>query len=161
MTERRSPCPMCGSLIVEGARKCRSCKKWIGAPPASTFLPRAAFIMATAAASVLAVLISGREDPVGEAPPLTKLVGDTTTAASGAVQAPAPGAIGPEPEPEPENAPPDPSKPWHAREIRIGEVHPLDIAISASGTSVYVSADDATVREYTIKSGDLDFTMQG
>ncbi len=155
MSERRVPCPMCSALIVEGARKCRACKKWIGPAPASPALPRAAFIMATAAASVLAVLISGREDPVGEAPPLTKLVGDTTTAASGAAQAPAPGAIGPEPDPEPDNAPPDPTKPWHAREIRVGEVHPLDIAFSASGASVYVSADDATVREYTLKSGDL------
>src|SRR6201999_670272 len=70
-------------------------------------------------------------------------------------QAPSPGAIGPDIEPEPEPAPPDPDRPWHAREIRIGEVHPLDIAFSPGGQSVYVSADDATVREYRLKNGDL------
>src|SRR5262249_26041465 len=93
-----------------------------------------------------------RESPVGEAPPLTKLGAET---AGDAGQAPSPGAIGPDIEAEPEPPPPDPSRPWHAREIRIGEVHPLDIAFSPSGQSVYVSADDATLREYRIKNGDL------
>jgi hypothetical protein len=155
MSERRIPCPMCQALIVEGARKCRSCKQWLGAPPPRApepRFPRAAFIVATASATVLAVIISGRESPVGEAPPLTRLAGDP---AASATAAPAPGSIGPEPEQDPETSPPDPNKPWRAREIRIGDVHPLDIVWSPSGQSIYVSADDATLREYRIKSGDL------
>jgi hypothetical protein len=101
----------------------------------------------------MAVLVSSRESPVGEAPPLTTL--GTEPDASGAPRAPSPGSIGPEIEPEAEPAPPDPSRPWKAREFKIGEVHPLDIAFSPSGQSVYVSADDATLREYRIKNGDL------
>ena len=75
--------------------------------------------------------------------------------AGGRPAPPTPGAIGPELEAEPEPPPPDPNRPWHAREIRIGEVHPLDIAWSPSGQSIYVSADDATLREYRIKNGEL------
>ncbi len=100
----------------------------------------------------MAVLISSRESPVGEAPPLTKLGAESSSAAG---QPPSPGAIGPDIEAEPEPSPPDPNRPWRAREIRIGEVHPLDIAWSPSGKSIYVSADDATLREYRIKNGDL------
>jgi hypothetical protein len=102
----------------------------------------------------MAVLVSSRESPVGEAPPLTKLGGDPSASAA-AGNAPSPAAFGPEIEPEPEAPPFDPNRPWHAREIRIGEVHPLDIAWSTRGQSVYVSADDATLREYRIKGGDL------
>jgi hypothetical protein len=101
----------------------------------------------------MAVLVSSRESPVGEAPPLTKLSGEPSAAAG--AQAPSPAAIGPEIEPEPEAPPFDPNRPWHAREIRIGEVHPLDIAWGPRGQSIYVSADDATLREYRIKGGDL------
>jgi hypothetical protein len=157
MSERRIPCPMCSALIVEGARKCRTCKRWIDVPAASAppRLPRAATIIATAAATVMAVIISGRESPVGEAPPLTALAGDTATASAGTPPPPAPGQIGPEPETEPERAPLDPSKPWRAREIHTGEVHPLDIIFHPSGASIYVSADDATLREYKLKTGDL------
>ncbi|MFT3767198.1 MAG: hypothetical protein QM820_17005 [Minicystis sp.] len=155
VADKRVPCPKCKALIIEGARKCRTCKAWLGpeARPASPGLPRAALIVTTAVATVMAVLVSSRESPVGEAPPLTTL--GTEPVASGAPHAPSPGAIGPEIEPEPEPAPPDPNKPWHAREFKIGDVHPLDLAWNPSGQSIYVSADDATLREYRIKNGDL------
>lgn len=149
IADKRVPCPKCKALIIEGARKCRSCKAWLHGGPASPGLPRAALIVTTAVTTVMAVLVTSRESPVGEAPPLTAL----GTEPSGAARAPSPGAIGPEPEPEP--PPPDPNRPWRAREIKIGEVHPLDIAWSTNGQSIYVSADDATVREYRIKNGDL------
>ncbi|APR85316.1 Hypothetical protein A7982_10665 [Minicystis rosea] len=150
--ERRIACPKCKAQIIEGARKCRSCKAWLDAKP-SPGLPRAALIVTTAVSTVMAVLVSSRESPVGEAPPLTTL--GTEPVASGAPRAPSPGAIGPEIEPEPDPAPPDPNKPWRAREFKIGDVHPLDIAWNPSGQSIYVSADDATLREYRIKNGDL------
>ena len=51
--------------------------------------------------TVMAVLISSRESPVGEAPPLTKLSGESASAWAGAGQPPPPGAIGPDIEPEP------------------------------------------------------------
>lgn len=156
MSERRVPCPFCKASIVEGARKCRTCKQWLdGRGSASPRFPRAALIVATAACTVMAVLVTGRQDPVGEAPPLTPLPADSASA--GALRPPSPGSIGPEAEvePEPARVPADPSKPWRAREIRIGEVHPLDIVWSPSGDSIYVSADDATLREYRIKSGEL------
>jgi len=151
MIEKRVPCPMCKAPIVEGARKCRSCKKWIAAPPAPR-LPRAAFFVASGVATVMAVIVTGRESPVGEAPPLTPLAGEALSSSAGA---PPPGAIGPDPDPEPEPSPPDPDKPWRAREILIGDVHPLDIAWNPNGASIYVSADDATLREYRIKTGEL------
>ncbi len=158
MSERRIPCPMCKALIVEGARKCRSCKQWIGGPPRTSEprFPRAAIVVSSAVATVLVVIVTRRQSPVGDAPPLTPLAGDSAAASAGP-RPPAPGAIGPEAEPEPESesAPYDPNKPWRAREIHIGDVHPLDIVWSPSGQSIYVSADDATVREYRIKSGDL------
>ena len=155
MSDKRVPCPVCMTLIVEGAKKCRSCKTWLDARgrPADTRMPRAALIVTTAVTTVMAVLVSSRESPVGEAPPLTTLSADT--AASGQPHAPSPGSFGPDIEPEPEPAPPDPNKPWRAREIKIGEVHPLGIAWNPNGQSIYVSADDATLREYRIKNGDL------
>ena len=57
MSERRIPCPMCKALIVEGARKCRSCKQWIGGPPkaAEPRSPRAAIVVSSALATVLIV----------------------------------------------------------------------------------------------------------
>jgi DNA-binding beta-propeller fold protein YncE len=150
--EKRVPCPKCKALIIEGARKCRGCKAWLDGRDKPARVSRAALIVTTAVSTVMAVLISSRESPVGEAPPLTKLGAESSSAAG---QAPSPGSIGPEIEAEPEPLPPDPNRPWHARELRIGEVHPLDIAWSPNGQSVYVSADDATLREYRIKNGDL------
>jgi DNA-binding beta-propeller fold protein YncE len=156
VAEKRVPCPKCQALILEGARKCRACKSWLDASgkPVAQGLPRAALIVITAVGTVMAVLVSSRESPVGEAPPLTALGGESDSGSPGA-HAPSPGSIGPEIEPEPEPAPADPSKPWRARDIKVGEVHPLDIAWNPNGQSVYVSADDATLREYRIKNGDL------
>lgn len=155
MIEKRVPCPKCQASILEGAKKCKACKAWLDGrgKAAPKGLPRAALIVTTAVSTVMAVLVSSRESPVGEAPPLTTL--GTEPNASAAPRAPSPGAIGPEIEPEPEVAPYDPGKPWKAREIKIGEVHPLDIAWNQNGQSLYVSADDGTLREYRIKNGDL------
>ena len=76
MSERRIPCPMCKALIVEGARKCRSCKQWIGGPPraSSPGFPRAAIVVTSAVATVLVVIVTRRQSPVGEAPPDRKSV---------------------------------------------------------------------------------------
>ncbi len=153
MTERRVPCPSCKEPILEGARKCRACKTWVveRAPtPREPRFPRAGVILATTVASVIAVMINGRQSPVGEAPPLTSLSPEGS--APGAA---APAAIGPD---DAEPAPPPP-KPelgrWRTREFRIGDFHPLDIAFNPGGASVYVSGDDATLREYKLKSGEL------
>jgi DNA-binding beta-propeller fold protein YncE len=152
-SEKRFPCPHCQAPILEGARKCRACRLWLSQQHASgPRFPRAGAIVATGVSTVLAVLISGRQSTVGEAPPLTPLPADAKTASMGA---PAPAAIGPEPEVEPERKPIDPNRPWRSREIRIGDVHPLDIVWNPNGKSIYVSADDATLREYRIKSGEL------
>lgn len=152
--ERRVACAACGTQILQGARKCRGCKTWLDGKgkPMSRALPRAALIVTTAVTTVMAVLVSSRESPVGEAPPLTALGTETE---AGAPRAPSPGSIGPEIEADPDPSPPDPNRPWRAREFKIGDVHPLDIAWNPNGQSIYVSADDATVREYRIKGGDL------
>lgn len=156
MSERRYACPRCHALILEGARKCRSCKVWVVDLPAASQraaprFPRAAIIVATAAAATMLVLVTGRESPVGEAPPLTRLPSDPASP----VRASAPAGIGPEVEPEPEAPrPADPTRRWKTREIKVGEVHPLDIEWSPTGESIYVSADDATLREYKLKTGE-------
>lgn len=157
-SELRVPCPFCKAPVLEGARKCRACKKWIVEPRPSTLparasrLPRSAIIVATATATVMAVIVTSRESPVGEAPPLTAL---TSASAGSPAAAPAPAAIGPEAEPEPEPVPADPGKRFRTREIQIGDAHPLDIVFHPKGTSIYVSADDGTLREYTVKTGDF------
>lgn len=156
MTEVRVPCPACRAPILEGARKCRACKKWLApqpapAPRSDPRFPRAAIIVTTAVASTMAVLVSAHPSPVGEAPPLTPLPADSASSA-----APAPAAIGPEPEADPEPPrPPDPSKGWHVRDIKLGDPHPLDIAWSPSGASLFVSSDDATLREFKVKTGEV------
>ena len=85
MSERRIPCPMCKALIVEGARKCRSCKQWIGGPPKA---PQPRFMgptiaVTSAVATVLVVIVTRRQSPVGDAPPLTPLAGDSAAASAG------------------------------------------------------------------------------
>jgi DNA-binding beta-propeller fold protein YncE len=115
-------------------------------------LPRSAVIVATATATVMAVIVTSRESPVGEAPPLTAL---TSASAGAPAAAPGPAAIGPEAEPEPEPVPADPDKRFRTREIQLGDAHPLDIVFHPKGTSIYVSADDGTLREYTVKTGDF------
>jgi DNA-binding beta-propeller fold protein YncE len=157
MSDRRVPCPACKTPILEGAKKCFACKKWIvDPPPAAPKLPRAGLIMVSAVATVMAVIVTSRESPVGEAPPLTPLgpAGSSSAAAAGH---PAPAAIGPETpiEAEKPRPPADPTARWKARELKIGEVHPLDLEFSPKGDDLYVSADDATLREYRVKSGDM------
>ena len=156
MSDERVPCPHCKALILVGARKCRGCKRWLDGRkhPEPPKFPRGALIVTTGVASVMAVIVAGRESPVGDAPPLTSLSAESPSA-SAAARAPSPGAIGPEIEPEPPGPPLDPNRPWRAREINIGQVHPLDIAWNPNGQSIYVSADDATLREYKIKGGEL------
>lgn len=154
----RVPCPFCKAPILEGARKCRACKKWIAEPRPSREirenrrLPRTAVIVASAVATVMAVIVTSGESQVGEAPPLTAL---TSASAGSPAAAPAPAAIGPEPEPEPEPVPADPDKRFRTRDILLGDAHPLDIVFHPKGTSIYVSADDGTLREYSVKTGDF------
>jgi len=150
MSERRVPCPACKTPIVEGARKCRACKAWLTEEPEPR-VPRLFLAGIGVVGTIFAVVVGGRESPVGEAPPLTNLSSESANPAG----APRPAAIGPEVEVEPEPLPPDPHKRWKSREIRIGDVHPLDVVFHPKGTSVYVSADDATLREYKLKTGEL------
>ncbi|MBK6515151.1 MAG: hypothetical protein IPM79_19705 [Polyangiaceae bacterium] len=148
--ERRQPCASCKQPILEGARKCKHCKQW---QPDRARAPRSAVIMAIALTSVFSVIVTTRESPVGEAPPLTTLPGDGASSAE-----PSPAAVGPEPPPAPAPAPPPPpteKRTWKAREIKMGDVHPLDLAFSKDGKSLYVSADDATIREYQIETGEM------
>lgn len=153
--EKRVPCPRCKAMILDGARKCRFCKEWLVARPslakADQRFPRAAIIVATATTTVMAVLLSSRQSTVGEAPPLTQLAVDD---ASPTPTAPGPAAIGPEPEPDSTSKAIDPLKRWKTRDIAIGDAHPLDIAFHPKNTSIYVSLDDGTLREYSLKTGD-------
>lgn len=154
MIERRIPCPACKAPILDGAQKCPSCKRWLVEPGGALEprFPRAALFLASAVATVMAVIVTSRESPVGEAPPLTPIGPLGSASASGH---PAPAAIGPDLEPEKEHRPPDPTARWRARDFKIGEVHPLDLEFDAKGLELYVSADDATLRSYRIKVGDL------
>ncbi|WP_437481825.1 hypothetical protein WME75_39535 [Sorangium sp. So ce1014] len=164
MSERRVPCPSCGARIVEGARKCRACKAWLGERPRGSSaslsgreprLARAVVSVACGVAAVIIATLTSLKSPVGEAPPLTALTPEGAGAVDASDQAPNPAAFGPD-SPEPAPPPPlDPKGRWRAREIRIGDVHPLDVVFSPSGTSIYVSADDASLREYTLQSGEI------
>lgn len=158
MIEQRLPCRACGALVVEGAKKCRACKTWLVAPAAppsrpapQPAVPRVAIVLGSALATLLVVLLTGRQSKVGEAPPLTNLGPDSSAAPA----APGPAAIGPDPAPKKPQLSPDPDRPWRVRQIKIGDVRPLDIVWNPSGASVYVSCDDATLREYKLSSGDL------
>lgn len=151
MSQQRVPCPACKAPIVFGARKCRACKAWL-VPEAQPRVPRVILGGIALAGTIFAVVVGGRESPVGEAPPLTNLDPSGSSSAAGA---PRPGSIGPEIEAEPEPTPADPQKRWKTREIRLGDAHPLDVVFHPKGTSVYVSADDATLREYKLKTGEL------
>ncbi|WP_437966487.1 hypothetical protein WMF04_43950 [Sorangium sp. So ce260] len=163
MSERRVPCPSCGARIVEGARKCRACKAWIGERHRGSSaslsgreprLARAAVSVASGVAAVIIATLTSLKSPVGEAPPLTALTpeGDASTGAPD--EAPNPAAFGPDPVPLPPPAEPKKGR-WRARDFRIGDPHPLDVVFNPGGTSIYVSADDASLREYTLDSGEL------
>jgi len=159
MTDRRVPCPSCKAPIVEGARKCRACKAWVadraGAGAASQRRPRVAVTVMTTVVAVVMVLVTNRGSRVGEAPPLTELQPEGSIAPG----TPLPGAFGPDDADTAEPAappPPDPKGRWRVvREFRVGDFHPLDIAFNPGGASLYVSGDDATLREYRLKTGEL------
>ncbi len=158
MIEHRVPCRACGALVIEGAKKCRVCKAWLVAPsppPAKAApqpaVPRIAIVLGSALATLLVVLVGGRDSKVGEAPPLTNFAPDSSASPS----APAPAAIGPDPAPKKPQLSPDPDRSWRVRQFKIGDVRPLDLAWNPSGNSVYVSCDDATLREYKLATGDL------
>ncbi len=146
----RVPCTSCKQPIIEGARKCKHCKAW---QPEGPRAPRAAIIMTITLTSVLSVLLTSQKSYVAKAPPLTALAGDKV-----ATSEPSPAAVGPDVPPPPEPPPPPlpaAKRAWTTREIRIVDAHPLDIAFSKDGDSVYVSTDDATVREYKIDTGEI------
>lgn len=155
MIERRIPCRACGALVVEGAKKCRSCKAWLVAPPEparpSPAIPRIAIVLGSAVATLMVVLVSGTESKVGEAPPLTNLGPDSSAAPA----APGPAAIGPDPAPKKPQLSQDPGRTWRVRQFKTGDVRPLDLVFHPNGNSVYVSFDDATLREYRLSNGEL------
>ncbi|WP_437936513.1 hypothetical protein [Sorangium sp. So ce341] len=162
MSERRVPCPSCGARIVEGARKCRACKTWLGERHRGSAaslsgreprLARAAVSVASGVAAVIIATITSLKSPVGEAPPLTALAPEGDASVSAPDDAPNPAAFGPDPVPPP--PPPEPKGRWRARDFRIGDVHPLDVVFNPSGASIYVSGDDASLREYTLESGEI------
>lgn len=150
-------------MILVGARKCRSCKKWqdTGVRPPTK---RAVAMIAGAAFALGAGFLSNKKSPVGEAPPLTPL-GTAVASAE-----PSPLEIAPDQSPvdpldqktepteeERTKLVPDDGKPvvsWRSRDLSV-DVHPLDVAFSASGNSIFVSANDASLREYHVASGQL------
>jgi DNA-binding beta-propeller fold protein YncE len=145
---RRVPCASCHHPILEGARKCKACKAW---QPDRPRAPRAAILVAVAVTSAFSVILTSRKSSVGNAPPLTALPGDSAVSSA----EPGPAAVGPDAEPKPPPPSPATKRVWKTREIKMGDVHPLDLTFSKDGTSLYVSADDATIREYRVESGEI------
>jgi len=133
-------------MIILGARKCRGCRHWLVEPPKRR-IARSLTLIVAAVVSVAAVLISSRESPVGEAPPLTPM--STSTAAASAPPAEQDAAEQP-PVLETEER-----VDWQTRQLEI-EAHPLDLAFSPDGSSVYVSGDDATLWEIDVVSGKVN-----
>jgi hypothetical protein len=151
--ERRVPCTACAQPIIEGARKCRHCKAW-QVQKTNTRLQRAAIIVLSAVATVFSVIVTSRESAVGEAPPLSPMPGDSAIPAGSAE--PSPASVG---EPKSSARKPELQSPagrtWKATELRLGDIHPLDLAFSANGESLFVSGDDATLREYKMPTGEI------
>ncbi len=100
------------------------------------------------------VMMAGTPSKVGEAPPLTNLAPDSSVS-SVSPAAPGPAAIGPEAAPKKPQLSPDPNRTWRVRQIKIGDMRPLDLVFHPSGNSLYVSGDDATLREYKLSTGDI------
>jgi hypothetical protein len=151
--EQRVPCTACGQPILDGARKCRHCKQW-QATRGSQRLRRAAIIVTSAVATVVSVIATSGKSTVGEAPPLTPLPGEAA-AATGSSE-PSPAAMGSDrARPKPPPPPPAGKRAWKATEIKLGDIHPLDVEFAPSGESVFVSGDDATLREVKVPSGEV------
>lgn len=148
---RTGVCSSCRRPIFEGAKKCKHCKAW--QPAAQPRLPRAAIIVATSVVSVFSVIVTSKPSAVGSAPPLTPIGADSAMVDS------SPAAVGPEAPALPSASAPPVQPPalrdWKSREFRIGDPHPLDLAFSKNGESVYVSCDDATVREFRVSTGEM------
>ncbi len=157
-SQKRIPCPLCGAQIVAGARKCRYCRRWLGEPPRGRSpFSRSLTLIIAAVVAVLAVLISGRQSPIGEAPPLTPIATGSSVAAADVPAGAAPQVVGPDIEGEPGASVESPQagkRDWRSRRLRL-DVHPLDLVFSASGETLYVSGDDASLREYDVKTGKL------
>jgi len=154
--DRRVPCPRCRTLVIEGAQKCRGCHTWLD--PESRARSRAGRSLALLVTAVLVVvmgLVLRRKSPVGEAPPLTPL---PAGAAEEAAPIEAPAALGPDGDEvvEPLVLQDDDMRhiDWRTRRIRL-DAHPLDIAFDAAGDSIFVSTDDATLRQYDARTGKL------
>ena len=147
-------------MIIDGARKCRSCKKWLNKgmrPPTK----RAIAMVAGAAMALGVGFLTNQGSPVAEAPPLTPL-----GTAAPSVDDANPSPVEMAPDQTTQTAPAEdeqsklvtddgqPVRSWRSREFSV-DVHPLDVAFSASGRSVYVTTDDASLREYHVASGQL------
>ena len=163
--DKRIPCPHCGTPIFEGAYKCRGCRKWLSMPPGSQHarqrpprLGRSATLLMAAVVAVVAVLLAGNKSPVGDAPPLTPLTSSAKVPAAPHEPAPAalgPGTVGGDARAKRElDALAAEPQPWRSRQIKI-DVHPLDLAFTSDGTGLFVSADDASLRQYDVESGRL------
>jgi hypothetical protein len=148
----RVTCTACGKQILEGARKCGHCKQW-QVSRSSRLLQRTAIIVTSAVATVVSVIATSGNSAVGEAPPLGPLPGSSAT--PGGSAEPSPAAVGESKKGKPREVPPSAGRAWKAVEIKLGDIHPLDVAFSPSGETLFVSGDDATLREYKVPSGEM------
>lgn len=159
----RMPCPVCGAPIIQGARKCKACRSWLLPPPKTKVLPkgyRGLTLLGAAVVAVAAVLISQRDTPVGEAPPLTPISEGSAVVSANVPQPGGPGAgavdtpAGVVPEQQADDTGPsrEAAGRWRSRTLAI-DVHPLDVVFHPSGRSIYVSGNDATLWEYDLRTG--------
>ncbi len=156
--ERRIPCPKCGVSIIEGARKCRGCRSWIGPPPSGLgplgrATPRALTLILAAVAAVAIGGVMSRESPVEEAPPLTAMATGSSVAEAAVPSEISPAELEPalaQPEPLASTAPE--RHRWSSHTIRL-EARPLDLAFGPESSSLFVTAEDMSLREYDLDSG--------
>jgi hypothetical protein len=138
-------------MILHGARKCRGCRKWLAARPG---VARYASMLAGAVMALGVGMVARSESPVGEAPPLTPL-GPTPAASEPSPLEMAPDQLAEHPI---EHMLPtddgDDTAAWRTRRINV-DMHPLDAAFSANGASLFITADDASLREYDVRTGRL------
>lgn len=155
-TSARVPCPHCETMIVSGARKCRGCRRWLDPRRRSARRWRAAGLVTGLLFSLGMATVVSRQSPVGVAPPLTPMPAGADEAVAEVEEAPA--AIAPEVQDvqQPLLLDDEVDNPiqWQSTTIRV-DVRPLDVTFSADGQSIYVSGDDATVREYDVRTGRL------
>ena len=151
--ERRVPCPKCGVLVIEGARKCRGCRTWLGERPRGRTSPRALTLIVAALATLGTAVLVSRKSPVEEAPPLTAMETGSSEAEGAVPSDPLPGEMEPElTQPEPLASTTPERHHWATRMIRM-EARPLDVSFGPDETSLYVTADDISLREYDLTTG--------